>query len=554
MIKRLSELVRDVQDRTEALSRWASLLLPPLVLAAWVRLVLDTGRWPAGDGPHVLGTAMRLSQQLRDLALGDFLWCLNSLLGPHPPGAYLPALASYTVLGTSWRGVHLVAGALVLWLCWDGIRRLGGGWVGALFLGASGLVWLQAESYGVDLVGAAVVVQCLSWLVASEGLSRPRESAAWGAWLGLAFLTKYTAPLALWAPCLVAGVWVIRGGRWRNLGRAVLAWALVAGPWLFPHLGALGGYLGASSDADNALLTNKALVAGPWYGAENLSWYPAALADAFGWPGLLALLLGALAWPRRRHAPPGAWVVPLSGALGAWLLLAMQIQRQDRYLLVVFPLLAALAGSSRLRWLLAPVGAAGLYGAAGVFATWTDVPASRTYTHSLAEAGEDWPWVHEAYQPTSFDPETWRLDEQLQATREAYGSDEGTVGFLLDDMGGAPGFGNVLSRSAALGYRWHVATVMVGGGGRAAVFVGPFTTDDWPSRDFSTLLAIVRPSDGQRLSWLASTGMILEEEWSLPQGRVGRLYRTADGQPLRVLGGDLPGGALPPDTLGGGPP
>ena len=124
-----------------------------------------------------------------------------------------------------------------------------------------------------------------------------------------------------------------------------------------------------------------------------------------------------------------------------------------------------------------------------------------------------------------------------------------------------------MSRVAGLGYHWHVATVMAGAGpggqaGGTAVFVGPFTTDDWPSRDFSTLLAIIKPSDAQRGAWLRSTGMEQVGEWKLVQGRVGRLYRTVDVQPLKIIGGGAAGGGpggkgpagMPPDSQGGGPP
>ena len=531
------------------LQRWAGILGPPLVLLLWIRVVLATGRQPAGDGPHVLGTAMRLAQQLRDGEIGTFAWCLQSLLGPHPPGAYLPATLAYLLGGTSWSGTHLLAGALVLWLCWDGIRRLGGGVVGALFLGATGLVWLQAEQYGVDLVGGACVVQALSHLAASERLTLRRPTLLWGAWMGAAFLCKYTAPMFLWAPCLVAGIWVLQGRRWRALLGAVGAFCLVAGIWYATHLAAIRGYLGASTDSANALLTNKSLLQGAWFDWENLSWYPAVLRDAFGNPGLLVLLLAALLPWRRAAAPQGAWILPLSGFAGGLLLLSTQIQRQDRYLGVGIPLLAALAGSSRGRWLLAPIGAIGLYGAAATYGTATSPPSTRDYGHGWASAGERWPWVADAFAPTSFDPDLWKLDEMLEAARALQGSDEGTVGFLLSDASGAPQFGNILSRVATQGYRWHVATVMVlPRGPDAAVFVGPFTTDAWPSRAFTVLLAIVERSDRARSSWLTRASLSLKQSWALPMGLEGRLYETVGG-PL-----DLASGELPPDTMGGGVP
>ena len=506
-------------------------LLPLVLLGLWAWAIVQTGRWPSGDGPHVLGAAARLDQLLRDGDLLTFGWCFQSLLGPHPPGAYVPALLAEMVVG-SGRWTHLLAGAGVLWLCWDGMRRLGGGVVAAVLLASAGPVWLQAESYGIDLVAAAAVVQCVSHLVASDGLSDRTHTLAWGAWLGVAFMTKYTAPMFLWAPCLVTGVVILRAGRWKRLAQAVGAFCVVALPWWGTHLSGVVGYLGASTDADFELATNENMVETPWTDLENLGWYPAALLDAVGWPGVIALGIGALAWPRQGGGWQ-KWLLPLSAALGGWLLLTMQVQRQDRYLIPMLPLLAALGGSSRARWLLGAAGAVGAYGAAAVYLTWTDVPASRTYDHDLATAGEAWPWVHESYAPTSLDPSPWQLDESLRHLRELHGSDDGTVGFLLDDGDGAPGFGLVLSRVVALGYRWHVATVMPmhrpDGAVEGAIFVGPFTTDDWPSRDFKAMLAIFKPGDALRERWIEQVGLTEVDRFALPQDYEGRLYRMEDG-------------------------
>jgi len=248
-----------------------------------------------------------------------------------------------------------------------------------------------------------------------------------------------------------------------------------------------------------------------------------------GWPGLGALILGAVL-PRNFD---GRWLLPLLAALGGWLLLALQVQRQDRYLLPLLPLLAAVAGASRPHWLLAPVAAIGSYGAASVYLTWTDVSSSQAHEHELATAGRAWPWVHNAYTPTSMDPGVWKLDSSLQQLRELQDSDLGTVGFLLDDTDGTPGFGLVLSRVTALGYRWHVATVLPvprpDGSIEGAIFVGPFTTDDWPSRDFRVLLAILRPGDPLRERWLEESGLTLMDSWALPEGREGRLYQMENG-------------------------
>ena len=67
----------------------ASRLLPHLILLAatgtWMWLTMPLTRWPSGDGPHVLGTGLRLAQMLQDGELYLALVCFSSLLAPHPP-------------------------------------------------------------------------------------------------------------------------------------------------------------------------------------------------------------------------------------------------------------------------------------------------------------------------------------------------------------------------------------------------------------------------------------------------------------------------------------
>jgi hypothetical protein len=215
-------------------------------------------------------------------------------------------------------------------------------------------------------------------------------------------------------------------------------------------------------------------------------------------------------------------------ALGTgWLALAMQIQRQDRYLVPALVLLAGLVGSSRLRWLLAPLAAVGLYGNAYIYATFQDVPSTRDYRHQWEGAGRSWPWPQAAYLPTSLDVEDMRISHGLQRLREVHGSDEGTVALMLDEERGGPNFGVMLSETTRAGFRWHLATVLVMPGRRgAATFVGPFTTDSWPSREYSALLAIISPNNKVHTGWLEQgSGMTLVESWKLPRGLEGRIYR-----------------------------
>ena len=121
--------------------------------------------------------------------------------------------------GGSTETSHLWAGALVVWLCWDGIRRLGGSVWGYFWMFSLTPIWLQAEIAGIDLVAAVTVVQSVSHLAKSEGLKHRWHVFGWGAWMGAAFMTKYTAPMFLWAPCLVTGIWILR---YQRLGSSYL--------------------------------------------------------------------------------------------------------------------------------------------------------------------------------------------------------------------------------------------------------------------------------------------------------------------------------------------
>lgn len=518
--------MRLLPRRLPAWSRALAVILP---LALWVALVIRSDRWPSGDGPHVLGASMRLAMDLRQGAFGDFGRGLLSLLAPHPPGAYLPWTLAYLVFGPG-RWTHLIAAAGLLALCWDGVRRLGGGPNGALWLAAPALIWAQAELGGVDLVAAAAAIQAVSHLAASDRLQRRPHVIAWGLWMGVGFLSKYTFPMFLWAPCALAGLWVVREQRWPALLTAILAFCAVAGLWYALRFEDVLSYIAASTAPDPFLVAARDLARGPWYAAENLSWYPAAALDAWGWGGALALCVGLLL-ARRRDALPDGRALALLAVGGAWLVLAQSVQRQDRYLLPAVPLLAAVVGAARgARWL-APAGIVTLGGTLWTFMSIESAPSNRDFGHALATAGRAWPQPAEAYRPLSMDPRPWRIDEAIGALATLHGRPEGTVGLLVDDSRGAPGMGAYLFRACSLGYRWDLATVSVareaGGRLRSMVFVGPFATEDWPNRDFDVLYTAFSPGDESREAWLEQRGGEPAQRWDLPDGYEGRVFGAA---------------------------
>lgn len=503
------------------LARWGSTALVLGAIALWATRIAATGRWPAGDGPHSLGIATRLGSMLASGQLGELFTATNSLIAPHPPGAYVAAALGYALAGLS-PTAHLVGAALVLALCWDGLRRLGAGLPSAIWLFGLAPIWLEAESYGIDLVIAAVVLQSLSHLVASDRLSIARHAIGWGAWMGVAFITKYTGPMYLVAPCLLAGWWTLRHRRFRALGLAIAGFGVTALPWWLTHTRQASAYILYSNQALEDFSYNSNVVTAPWWELGELSWYPAVALDAWGWLGGWAMGLAVLG-PKVRGARPGALAVPILAGLGGWLILSTQDVREARYLVPLLVLSAAIVGTSRLRWVLAGVGVVSLTQLAPMYFDTSPAPESRHKNHDIHGAGGGWPTPPVAFRPLSLDPGPWFIDEILVRTRQVHGRDDGTVGFLIDEHRGAPGVRLILLRTGQLGYRWHLASPSLIPG-QDLVMVLPFTTETWPSREYETLVAMIRPGDGDREQRLRDSGLSLVETWALPKGMEARLY------------------------------
>ena len=153
-------------------------------------------------------------------------------------------------------------------------------------------------------------------------------------------------------------------------------------------------------------------------------------------------------------------------------MLNAQKQRQDRYIIPAYPLMSAglvmapsivTAAAMPFLWHVTRENNR-------VFNSNTPAPAQRDYSHDVATPAETYPLPHEAYWPISHDLIPWKLDSALEKIAAVQGID-GTVGFLLDEQGGAPGYGIVLSKAVQMGFNWHIATIMIarrGGPGVAA--------------------------------------------------------------------------------------
>lgn len=509
--------------RLEWLGAWAVGVLGAAGVAGQIA---RAGRIGGADAPHLLGVELRLGQLIREGDIGHALSAWWALLAPQPPfGAALGTAT--TVLAGSWPLSAGLGMGLTLLAIFDALQRLSlrltegrlGGLLAWLAVVGSPFTWSSVEQYSRDLSVGAAVLQAVSHVAAGDALTRRRSALAFGAWMGLAFGTKYTAPIFLLGPCLVVGAGLLwqtvrsRGsarGQWLGLGAALLTFLATAGVWYATHLGAVRRYLFTSLDA-SAMQGNAASLRDV-DSLEARVYYLATLWEALGAPGvaLLVLALGVGFW--RRESRFGMAVVGV-GALVGMVILARTSQQVDRYLFPGFVLACAGLVPLGRGWLL-PLVVAG----AMVPRVWTsaqrfapgEVGPAPSYAHGVeAFRSAHWPQPEGSFAPSDFQPTDWHLREAVAALREVQGP-TGTVGYLPSADPNSPTFGHLMLPAASLGCRWDWSTVSLRGGGSAGeVFVGPLFDGDWPPRGFRVLIALERnPPEGPVQAWLKSHAVV----------------------------------------------
>ncbi len=509
--------------RLVRLGAWA---LGVLGAAGVAGQIARAGRIGGADAPHLLGVELRLGQLIREGDVGLALSAWWALLAPQPPfGAALGTAT--TVLVGSWPLSAALCMGLTLLAIFDALQRLSlrltdrrlGGLLAWLAVVGSPFTWSSVEQYSRDLSVAAAVLQAVSHVAGSDALTRRRSALAFGAWMGLAFGTKYTAPIFLVGPCLVVGVgllWQTKRSRgsaraqWLGLGAAVLAFMAVAGLWYATHFGAVRRYLFTSLDA-GAMQGNAASLRDV-DSLEARVYYVATLWEALSAPGVALLVLALVLGFWRRESRFGMAVVGV-GALVGMVILSRTSQQVDRYLFPGFVLACAAMVPLGRGWLL-PLVVAG----AMVPRVWTsaqrfgpgEVGPSPSYAHGVAALrSAHWPQPAGSFAPSDFQPSEWHLLEAVAALREVQGP-TGTVGYLPSADPNSPGFGHLMLPAASLGCRWDWSTVSLRGGGSAGeVFVGPLFDGDWPPRGFRVLIALERsPGDGPVQAWLRSHAVV----------------------------------------------
>lgn len=488
------------------------------------------GRIGGADAPHLLGVDLRLGQLLRDGDVGHALSAWWALLAPQPPfGAVLGMVT--TVLAGSWPLSAALCMGLTLLAIFDALQRLSlrltgarwGGLLAWLAVLSSPFTWSSVEQYSRDLSVAAAVLQAVSHAAVAGALGERRAALAFGAWIGVAFGIKYTAPIFLLGPCLVVGLGLLRRSwssadrarpEWRGLGVAVLAFGATAGVWYATHFGSVRRYLFTSLDP--TAMKGNAESLRDVDSVEARVYYVAALWEALSGPGvvLVAIALAIGLWKRESRLGVAAVGV---GALVGMMVLARTSQQVDRYVFPGFVLacsaLVMLGRGRVLPLLMLAVFAPRAWTSAQRFAPGEVGPAAN-YSHGAdALRRLQWPQPGESFAPSDFQPAEWHLREAVGALRAVQGN-TGTVGYLPSADPNSPTFGHLMLSAAGLGCRWDWSTVSLrgggpGGGGAGEVFIGPLFDGDWPPRGFQSLIALEKnPPEAPVRDWLRSHAVV----------------------------------------------
>ena len=465
-----------------------------------VGVVAGAQRYADGDMGHLIAVEMRVAQLLRagEYGLAGHLWW--ALITPQPPLGYIPGIVAYTLLGFQPWVAPMVMG-LSLLLIWDGLwrvweRRAWMGWIGVC---ASPMVWLAVEQHSRDLLAGAALVQAWSWLTASGGFRLASPSWAFGVWLGIGFMTKYTFPIFAAPLCLGVGGGLLMQAsreRWKHLGFSFVGFLVPAGAWYAIRGGAVLEYVGFSSGAEMAANTANYRDSST---LESLLYYPLALRDALSLPGLALVAIASLLGLRARESRTPV-VLAWLGVIGGVGVLSSLPEAIDRYALPAALLLLAtlpalgnrLATSLGVAICFVPMTAYTL----GRFKSGAP-EVTAAYDHPLQTAGAlAWPYPR-TYRPSDLDPAAWKLTEVVAAIHAAQGESTGTIGILSGRSATAgPTFATVLLDAAAVDLAYDYATVNTQNHpGAHPIFVGPLFDGTWPSGEFTTLVAF-RPGQG----------------------------------------------------------
>ena len=505
-------------------------LVPAGVLALWVWNVVNTDRTPAADGPHMRSQALHLGGWLAHGVWARAGHEIIRLTAPHPPVGYLPLIVA-AIFSRDVRVIIGVSDVFFGLLLLDASMRLcrRDGWLSGqlawAFGMASAMTWWSGDHAGFDLAAAATCLQAVSWLDASEGLSRRREVVAFSAWLAAAFLTKYSSPLVLVGPVVLGGV---LGGAMvrerRNLGIAVAVFLVIAVPYYALNGTAVVTYVRSALDphaAPGNFPASRTIL--ERFGGDGQLGFIGVLKDQLGWPAM-ALLLGAAVLRRR-------WL-PLAGVVCGVVILGAMNSREARYALpLVFLLTTAGAPLLRFGWQhLAGFGALAaltLYGTASSFYACDAAcaPAARVFEMDVGawQTRGVWPEPSESFRPISEPVGEWQVAEVVGAAMDA-----GANGILLviSDRIFCPKASSFMLAAESLGLDlpMHVVHVLETSHGlEVNTYTGLFAEQQSEDPAFGYVILSEESTDAQ--AWFAAHAGEEIRRFSLPRGATGVLLK-----------------------------
>ncbi|MGB0637909.1 MAG: ArnT family glycosyltransferase [Myxococcota bacterium] len=516
---------------------WIPFLVGSLLLYG---VLGQTGSVPSGDAPHILGISDRLAMLLSSGEIIDAFDYWTRLVTPHPPAGYLvPALlyllgASVSVpVWTSLFGLALVWHGLVL-LAHDSQYRRWGPWMAAMLLFSSAMSWAVVSQMAWDVLCAGCVAACVGHLHVSDGLRHKGHALAFGAFMGLGFMTKYTFPAFMLVPSIMAGFAVVRFRSYAGLFVALSGFVVIAGPWLFTHGASVLAYVASSTDPMRSISDSPASTWSARLSPENVLYYPTVLRDSLGWPGLLLCGLAMFAsWMR----PAGRWAI--WSVVGGTFVLTFAGENQARYLFPALPMLAVLTDIGLRPGFRNQVARIAVVGGVcacipALFGTWSTytnnepIPPVRDRSHpveSLASWG-DWPWPMESFRPVENPVSEWGVNEAVAAVTAVTGPGKHQVGLLLPRDVRMPSAATYAWVAGRQGTMWDVATIVEDGPhGRPMVFVGPVGSGSGrQARRFKVAYAVYPKGASPELM----NGIRGQAIWNkdLPHGFRGSVFRV----------------------------
>jgi 4-amino-4-deoxy-L-arabinose transferase-like glycosyltransferase len=235
--------------------RWRARLLMALALTLVIAVHIAGSLWwidqnitlVGRDAAGHLDRSVRAADALSTLSVRSLFTAVTLTDDYRPPLLYLLSAPFYRLFGIDKDAAQytnvMLLGAILLLTFVVARRFVGEGWalVATLLTGLLPMTTAMSRLYYMENLLTALILLNLWTLLKGQGFGRRGPSLLWGVSLGLALLTKWTAPIYLLAPTLYV-LWGERQTLWsgwnlrwdwrRVLLALILAVGLVAVWWL----------------------------------------------------------------------------------------------------------------------------------------------------------------------------------------------------------------------------------------------------------------------------------------------------------------------------------